>query len=85
MIWGLPFRYFDGGAIICPSKKFLDIECFGCGLSRAFERIIHGLFAEAWELNKLSFILFPIAIIIWFHVLGLVIKKPIFTFLKSYY
>ena len=85
MIWVLPIRYFDGGVIICPSKRFLSIECFGCGLTRAFERIIHGLFAEAWDLNKLSFVLFPIAVMIWLHVLGLVLKKPISPFVKRFY
>jgi hypothetical protein len=56
----LPEDYFDRGRSICPSKVFLNIECLGCGMTRAFQHMIHLNFVEAWEFNKLSFGLLPI-------------------------
>ena len=85
VIWLLPIRFFDGGAVVCPSKRFLNVNCPGCGLTRAFERITHGLFAEAWDFNKLSFLLYPLAIIIWLHVLGLIMGKQWMLFLRRWY
>ncbi len=85
VLWLLPNRFFDQGAIICPSRRFLGINCPGCGLTRATERLIHGQWEQAWQLNKLAYLTTPILFIIWLHVLGLVIKKPIFPFLSKYY
>jgi hypothetical protein len=34
----------------CPSKKFLGIECFGCGAQRAIAMVFEGRFLEAFEL-----------------------------------
>ncbi|GIV44552.1 MAG: hypothetical protein KatS3mg035_1675 [Bacteroidia bacterium] len=56
----LPFDYFDNGSVKCLSKAIFDLECWGCGMTRACMRIIHFHFEEAWYFNKLSFIVFPI-------------------------
>lgn len=34
----------------CPSKKFLGIECFGCGTQRAIVLVFEGKFTEAFHL-----------------------------------
>ncbi|MDF2932407.1 MAG: hypothetical protein K0R36_1738 [Chryseobacterium sp.] len=34
----------------CPSKKFLGIECFGCGTQRAIMLVFEGKFAEAFHM-----------------------------------
>jgi hypothetical protein len=34
----------------CPSKKFLGIECFGCGTQRAMVLVFEGRFAEAFHM-----------------------------------
>ncbi|MDH6250545.1 hypothetical protein M2347_000272 [Chryseobacterium sp. H1D6B] len=34
----------------CPSKKFLGIECFGCGTQRAIVLVFEGRFAEAFHM-----------------------------------
>ncbi|ESU26629.1 Protein of unknown function (DUF2752) [Flavobacterium limnosediminis JC2902] len=34
----------------CLSKKFLGIECFGCGTQRAFVLLCKGEFAEAFQM-----------------------------------
>jgi len=84
LLW-LPADYFDKGETICPSKRFLDIECLGCGLTRACMHLIHFDFSEAWNFNKISYIIIPIGILFWFHLLGKLIKKPIFSFFDELY
>lgn len=34
----------------CPSKKFLGIECFGCGTQRAIVLVFEGKFSEAFHM-----------------------------------
>jgi len=34
----------------CPSKKFLGIECFGCGTQRAILLVFQGKFSEAFQM-----------------------------------
>ncbi|MDR6406532.1 MULTISPECIES: DUF2752 domain-containing protein [Chryseobacterium] len=34
----------------CPSKKFLGIECFGCGTQRAIVMVFEGRFGEAFHM-----------------------------------
>jgi hypothetical protein len=71
----LPGNYFDhGGTILCPSKRFFNIECFGCGTTRAIMHLIHFEFSAAWHFNKLSFITFIVLAYFYF----LVIKKQVF-------
>lgn len=36
--------------LTCPSKKFLGIECFGCGAQRAIVMVFEGRFSEAFHL-----------------------------------
>lgn len=34
----------------CPTKKFLGIECFGCGAQRAILMVFQGKFSEAFQM-----------------------------------
>ncbi|WP_223559945.1 DUF2752 domain-containing protein [Chryseobacterium lathyri] len=36
--------------LTCPSKKFLRIECLGCGAQRAVVLVFEGRFSEAFHL-----------------------------------
>ncbi|MCG9878996.1 MAG: DUF2752 domain-containing protein, partial [Bacteroidia bacterium] len=56
----LPADYFDTGEAMCLSVRFFDLECYGCGMTRGVMHLIHFEFAEAWEFNKLSFVVFPL-------------------------
>lgn len=65
----LPATYFDTGETVCLSKRLLDIECLGCGLTRGIQHLIHLDFQTAWDFNKLSFVVFPLLVylyITWF-------------------
>ena len=60
VLLGLPATYFDTGESLCLSKRLLDMECYGCGITRAIMHLIHLDFEQAWSYNKLSFIVFPL-------------------------
>jgi hypothetical protein len=81
----LPANYFDKGESICLSVYLFDIQCLGCGLTRAVMHLIHLDFTEAWNYNKISFIILPIGILFWFHLLGKLINKPFFPFFDKLY
>jgi hypothetical protein len=85
ILWILPADYFDSGNSWCPSKRLLDIECFGCGLTRSIQHAMHLDFATAWNFNKLFVVIFPLMITIYVHVIGLAFGKKWFYFLRSFY
>jgi len=58
----LPADHFDEGQSICLSVLLADTKCYACGLTRGIQHLIHGNFATAWEFNKLTFIVFPLAV-----------------------
>lgn len=58
----LPADFFDEGQTICISVLLLDKKCYGCGMTRGIQHLIHGEFAAAYNFNKLSFIVFPLAV-----------------------
>lgn len=43
---------------LCYSRRWLGIECPGCGLTRSFISIMHGQFARAWRFNPAGFLMF---------------------------
>ncbi len=61
----LPGSFFDNGTSVCVSKVLLNMECYGCGMTRAIMHLIHFDFTGAWEYNKLSFIVFPLISFLW--------------------
>ncbi|MBX2984849.1 MAG: DUF2752 domain-containing protein [Bacteroidia bacterium] len=81
----LPGNYFDTGQSLCPSKVLLDIECPGCGLTRGVMHLMHFDFADAWHFNKLSYPILVLGVLVWLHLLGILIHKPIFPWLKRFY
>lgn len=62
----LPADFFDRGQSLCISVLFFDTTCYGCGITRAIQHLIHLDFAEASHLNKMSFVVLPILIGLWF-------------------
>jgi len=84
-LWLQPAEYFNVGRALCPSKLIFDTECLGCGLIRATQHAMHFQFKDAFEFNKLIIITFPACVVLFFHVLGLIIKRPMFTFIEKAY
>ena len=59
----LPATYFDQGRATCVSVILFHRECYGCGMTRGIQHLIHLDFEQAYHFNKLSFIVLPLAII----------------------
>jgi hypothetical protein len=67
-LWLVPSGTFDDtGVIICPSRFLFDIECFGCGITRAVLHIHHFEFEEAVYYNPLIIAVYPGLIYIWYR------------------
>lgn len=56
----LPVDFFDHGPVVCLSRLLFDVECWGCGITRASMHLIHGEFLEAYDFNKLVIVVVPI-------------------------
>lgn len=66
MLLFLPADFFDHSTIdTCLSVIIFDRNCPACGMTRAFQHLIHLDFAAAAHFNKLSFIVFPIITFVW--------------------
>ncbi len=75
VLFFLPKDYFDEGQSVCLSVVIFDIQCYGCGMTRAIQHMIHLDFMEAFHYNKLSFIVFPLFVFM--------ILKEFYLFLKK--
>lgn len=56
----LPADYFDEGRPMCLSVLLLNKECYGCGMTRGIQHLIHLDFENAYHFNKLSFVVLPL-------------------------
>lgn len=76
ILFFLPSDYFDQGQSVCLSVVFFDLECYGCGMTRALMHLIHFEFFQAYEYNKLVILVFPLLFLWWIKiVLSLFGKK----------
>jgi hypothetical protein len=62
----LPSDYFDQGESACISRLLLDTECYGCGITRAVQHMLHGEVRAAIALNPASILVTPLGIVLWF-------------------
>jgi hypothetical protein len=74
----LPADYFDNGQTICASVFLFDIECYGCGMTRAVMHFIHFEFIKAVEFNKLVILVFPLLTLLWLKMVFYLFGKKIF-------
>jgi hypothetical protein len=66
LLWVLPASFFDKtGFELCPSKFFFDIECFGCGITRAVMHLHHFDWREALYYNGLVVVVYPALVVTW--------------------
>ena len=61
----LPADFFDNGQSICISVLLFDETCYGCGMTRAIQHLIHFDFLVAYSYNKLSIIVLPLLVYFW--------------------
>jgi hypothetical protein len=62
----LPADYFDTGQSVCVSMVLFDQECYACGMTRGIQHLLHLDFMSAANFNRLSFIVLPLLIYLWF-------------------
>lgn len=65
VLWILPPDFFDEGPAVCPSRVFFDIECFGCGMTRAVMHLHHFDYEEAFYYNYGVLLIYPALVIVW--------------------
>ncbi|MBQ2807845.1 MAG: DUF2752 domain-containing protein [Bacteroidaceae bacterium] len=65
VLYSIPTNGIFNGETTCLFSRFLDIECWGCGITRAFFSLLYGKFIQAWEYNPLIVPLFPLLIWMW--------------------
>ena len=71
----LPPDFFDYGPYMCPSYNLFNVECPGCGITRATMHLIHFQFKEAWAFNKLSFFIDPFLAYLYVKIIIMFYKK----------
>ena len=66
-LWMLPADFFDSesGFIICPSRALFNVECLGCGMTRAIMHFHHFQFDDAIYYNRGSFVIYPALVALW--------------------
>jgi len=74
--WLLPADTFDDtGFELCPSKAFFDIECFGCGITRAVMHFHNFDWGAAAYYNLLVFAVYPLLVFLWYRTIRKVYAK----------
>lgn len=59
----------------CPYKKYLGIECLGCGAQTALLHLLQGNFSEAWQTFPAIYTLMLLALVSGFYFLS---RQPLF-------
>ena len=65
VLYIVPTDGIFNGESICLFKRFLNTECWGCGMTRAFFSLMYGRIGQAWEYNPLITVVFPLLLWIW--------------------
>ena len=67
ILWLLPADFFDNsGLITCPSLFLFDMECLGCGMTRAIMHLHHFQMDSALTFNRGVLLIYPLLIYFWF-------------------
>ena len=66
VLWILPADFFDESSVIlCPSRLFFNIECLGCGMTRAVMHMHHLEIEDAIFYNAGVVVVFPALVVVW--------------------
>ncbi len=66
LLFVLPADFFDHGPTICVSKLITELDCPGCGITRATQHALHGEFEKSWNFNKLIVVVGPL--LVWLYI-----------------
>ena len=67
LFWLLPADLMDGDDrySVCPSKLFFNVECMGCGMTRAVVHLHHLEWQDAIYYNSGVVVIYPALVLIW--------------------
>lgn len=65
LLYLIPVEGIFSGESLCLIKRCLGIECWGCGITRAFFSLLYGHFEQAWEYNAFIILVFPLLLWVW--------------------
>jgi hypothetical protein len=65
VLWLLPADFFDQGLVVCPSRVLFDLECFGCGMTRAVMYLHHLDIDQAVYFNPGVLLVYPALVMVW--------------------
>lgn len=65
LLYHIPTEGIFSGDSVCLVKNIFGVECWGCGITRAFFSVLYCDFAAAWEYNRLICIVFPMLLLLW--------------------
>ena len=71
----IPTSFFENGHSICLFKYFFDIECPGCGMTRALSCFFHFDFIKGIDYNKQIIIIFPLLSYLYIKHIWFLLKK----------
>jgi hypothetical protein len=60
IFWFIDFNATDNDFSFCIFKNTLNINCYGCGLSRGISAVLHLKYIEAIKLNNFNLITIPL-------------------------
>lgn len=75
LLYIVPTEGIFSGESICLIKRFFGVECWGCGITRAFFSVLYLDFAAAWEYNHLIVIVFPLLLWLWVREIYFTVRK----------
>lgn len=76
ILYNIPVdRLNNSNVSICVFKNIFGVECWNCGMTRAFLSILHLDFYAAFSYNKNVIIIFPLTLFIYVYTWYKVINK----------
>ena len=74
-LFTLPADFFDHGPPMCLSVLLLDTQCYGCGMTRGIQHLLHLDFSAAASFNKLAFVVLPLLVFYWFTQVRMALQR----------
>ena len=77
VLYAIPLENICNGNTICIFTNLFDMECWGCGITRAIFSALHLRFHEAWYYNSLFVVVLPLLLFLWMRAVVLVTRSLI--------